>query len=629
MMSTGRGANSKLGDYVFHTKYGRSFEKDGAFRFETFPDMVSRVLGMHRRRFAHLPEVLAELDAIEPLFLKKQILPSGRIMQFGGMAIEKNEIKGYNCSYLPVNYVDSFAETFYLLLCGTGVGFSVRAVHTTQLPVVSFSQDKEIFVVPDTIEGWAEAVRALTHAAFGQRPVPVFDYSQIRPKGSRLVSSGGLAPGPAPLKEALVELEAIFRNAEGRKLSSVDILDCITTLSYAVLSGGIRRSSLICLFDPTDTEMINAKSGNWYETHPKRSTCNNSAVFGPEDKQEVAQFVKDYPSIFEFGEPGIIVKNSTEYGTNPCGEAGLREFSFCNLSDVILPGLSESEFMRAVRAAAFLGTLYATYTNFKFLNPKWRQNTEEDALIGVSLNGIASSDVQLYDIEAAAKAVIAENAHWARILGINPAARTTLVKPGGTTSLIVDVPAGIHPSHAPYYVRRVVEPANTPVAKYFIDNFPSMVEKHIYNPANIVILFPCAAGPNATTRYEPVEKMLARIEDIQRRWVLAGRTRGPDNHNVSATVNFTKSDLPVVAEWLKKHLGLTFGVSFIQHDPSIAYQQAPFTEIDQAEYDRLWAVAQNVDFSKIGATYDFTTPQVVCTSDKCELLAMTQEIAIQ
>jgi len=628
MLST-RGANSKLGDYVFHTKYGRSFEKDGAYQFESFPDMVTRVLGMHRRRFKHLPEVLAELDNIEPLFLKKHILPSGRIMQFGGAAIEKNEVKGYNCSYLPVNYVDSFAETFYLLLCGTGVGFSVRAVHTAELPVVQFCKTTEPFVVPDTIEGWAEAVRALTHAAFGLRPLPIFDFSLIRPKGARLVSSGGLAPGPGPLKEALDELQVLLHNAEGRQLNSVDILDCITTLSYAVLSGGIRRSSLICLFDPSDTAMINAKSGNWYEKHPKRSTCNNSAVFAPEDKAKVAQFLLDYPSIFEYGEPGIIVKNSTEYGTNPCGEAGLREFSFCNLSDVILPGLTEEEFFRAVRAAAFLGTLYATYTNFKFLNPKWKQNTEEDSLIGVSLNGIASSNVQSYDIEAAAKAVIAENVHWARILGIKPAARTTLVKPGGTSSLIVDVPAGIHPNHAPYYVRRVVEPANTPVAKYFMEKFPSMVEKHIYNPANIVILFPCAAGPNATTRYEPVENMLARIEDIQRRWVLAGRTRGPDNHNVSATVNFTKADLPAVAKWLTEHLGVTFGVSFIQHDPSVSYQQAPFTEINQVEYDRLWEVAQHVDFSQIGASYDFTTTQTVCTSDKCELLSMTQEIAIQ
>lgn len=613
------GHNQKLSDYVFSTKYARVIPQGTTSRFETWPECVDRVIDMYDRKYAHIPEVTAHLREIAPLLYEKKILPSGRVMQFAGKAIDANEMKGYNCSYLAAINPSCFSEAFYLLLCGTGVGFSVRKAHINQLPPVNFLSGKEKFVVPDTIEGWAEAARRLSSAAFSLGPMPEFDFSEIRAKGTPLVTSGGLAPGPEPLIAALRAAEKIFRSKQGGRLSSLDVLDLMTTLSSAVVSGGVRRSSLICLFDKDDKDMLGAKAGEWWKRHPNRALCNNSAVFHPADKLAVARFLEEHPSIFEYGEPGIVFRNSLDFGTNPCGEASLESYTCCNLTDVIMALLRRGEFSKAARAAAFLGTLYAGFTNFPFLGAQWQFNMKRDALIGVSLNGVAAVNYKEYDLAHVAREVVEENWYWANVIGINPAARTTLVKPAGTTSLLTGVPAGIHAGYAEYAVRGVVEPNNTPTARYFLDNFPAAVEPHLTNPNNIFIKFPYRSPRDAKTRHEPTEDLLERIAYVQENWVIPGHSRGDDYHNVSATVNFVPTDIPKVKTWLKQHSDILGGVSFIQHHPERAYKQAPFTEVTQEEYTKLFEITKDVDFSQIHGEDLTRQLESECSSGRCEV----------
>lgn len=613
-------SNQELRDYVFSTKYARTVSVgNGTNRFETWPECVDRVLGMYKDEYNHIPEVVAHLQEIKPLLLAKKILPSGRVMQFAGPAIAVNNMKGYNCSYLPAKLPKFFWELFYLLLCGTGVGFSNRLIHIKQLPKVNFSKEERKFVIPDTIEGWAESARELVNAAFGLGPMPVFDFSQIRKKGSPLITSGGLAPGPEPLANALREVEALFRKKEGSQLSSIDVLDIATTLSNAVVSGGVRRSSLICLFDKDDTDMLGAKMGEWWKTHPYRALCNNSAVFKPHEKTEVASFFDNNPSVFEFGEPGVIFKNSINSGTNPCAEAGLEEYQCCNLSDLIMASVTPDEFPVAARAAAFLGTLYAGFTKFPFLSKDWKTMMQKDALIGVSLNGVAAVNYKDYDLKYAAMSVVQENWYWSQVIGINRAARNTLVKPGGTTSLLTGVPAGIHAGFADFAVRRVIEPANTPTAKYFLENYPSAVEPHLSNPRNVVIKFPYASPRGTKTRHEPIDDMLERIAYVQENWVLPGWTSGEDSHSVSATVNFVHDDIPKLKDWVSKNSGLLGGVSFIQHHPGLVYKQAPFTEVDKKEYEELCEVVKGVDYTQIHGADLIREVESQCTSGLCEV----------
>ena len=613
-------SNQELRDYVFSTKYARAVPAGNATsRFETWGECVDRVIGMYKTKYYNFPEVIAHLEEVRPLMLAKKILPSGRVLQFAGPAIAVNNMKGYNCSYLPAKHPKFFKELFYLLLCGTGAGFSNRLTHILQLPVVRFSTEKQRFVIPDTIEGWAESMGKLVDAAYGLGPMPVFDFSQIRKKGSPLITSGGLAPGPDPLMVALREVEVLFRKKEGEKLDSLDVLDISTTISNAVVSGGVRRSSLICLFDRTDKAMLGAKMGEWWKTHPHRALCNNSAVFKPSEKSEVASFFDNNPSVFEFGEPGIVFKNSDNSGTNPCAEAGLEEYQCCNLSDLIMGAVSPAEFPKVARAAAFLGTLYAGFTDFPFLSEDWKTSMQKDALIGVSLNGVAAVDYKAYDLKYGAMSVVEENWYWSQVIGINNAARNTLVKPGGTTSLLTGVPAGIHASYAQFAVRRVIEPMNTPTAKYFMENFADAVEPHLTNPLNVVIKFPYAAPPGAKTRHEPIEEMLERIAHVQENWVLPGWTSGADSHSVSATVNFVHDDIPKLKSWVSENSSLLGGVSFIQHHPNLVYKQAPFTEVEQKEYDELCKTVEGVDFSQIHGKDLSREIESQCTSGLCEV----------
>ena len=363
-----------------------------------------------------------------------------RSLQFGGKPIEISPNRVYNCAYLPIDDARAFSETMFLLLGGTGVGYSVQKHHVEQLPEIRKPNPNRTrrFVIADSIEGWADAVKALMKTYFNGGSKLRFDYSDIRPKGARLVTSGGKAPGPQPLKECLVKIEGILSEmADDSKLSTIQVHDIVCYIADAVLAGGIRRAALISLFSADDDDMIACKSGNWWETNPQRGRANNSAVLMRH--KITKKFFMDLWKRVELsgaGEPGIYFNNDKEWGTNPCCEIALRPYQFCNLCEVNASDIdSQEEFNKRVKAAAFIGTLQAGYTNFHYLREVWRETTEKDALIGVSMTGIGSGAVLGYDMEAAAKLVKRENSRVAKLIGIRKAARCTTVKPAGTTSL--------------------------------------------------------------------------------------------------------------------------------------------------------------------------------------------------
>jgi ribonucleoside-diphosphate reductase alpha chain len=403
-------------------------------RRETWDELVTRNMDMHIKKY---PQIEKEIREVYRMVFDKKILPSMRSLQFGGKPIEISPNRIYNCAYLPIDNIDAFSETMFLLLGGTGVGYSVQKHHVEELPEIrkpNVNRHRR-YLIGDSIEGWADAIKVLLKSYIGQVTSTIqFDYSDIRPKGERLVTSGGKAPGPQPLKDCIHKIKSILDNkVDGEKLSTIEVHDIICHIADAVLSGGIRRAALISLFSADDDEMIACKSGNWWELNPQRGRANNSAVLVRHKITE--EFFMGLWKRIEAsgsGEPGIYLTNDKDWGTNPCCEIALRPFQFCNLCEVNVSNIeSQEDFNSRVKAATFIGTLQAGYTNFHYLRDIWRRTTEKDALIGVGMTGIGSGFVLGYDMKEAAKVCKEENARIAELIGINKAARTTTVKPSG------------------------------------------------------------------------------------------------------------------------------------------------------------------------------------------------------
>ena len=428
-----------LSDITVHMKYAKYVPELN--RRETWNELVTRNKEMHQKRY---PELKDEIQLNYKYVYDKKVLPSMRSLQFSGKPIEISPNRLYNCSYLPIDHVDSFSECMFLLLSGCGVGYSVQQHHTNLLPGITkpFDMRTRRFVIGDSIEGWSDAIKVLIKSYLGsKRSSKVkFDYSDIRPKGARLVTSGGKAPGPQPLKECLVKIKGILDGKqEGSKLSTLEVHDIVCYIADAVLAGGIRRAALISLFSAYDEEMISCKSGNWWETNPQRGRANNSAVLMRH--KITKEFFLDLWKRIELsgaGEPGIYFNHDKDWGTNPCCEIALRPYQFCNLCEVNVSDVtSQEDLNERVKAASFIGTLQAGYTEFHYLREIWQETTEKDALIGISMTGIASKAVLKMDMPKAADIVKRENSRVAKLIGINKAARTTCVKPAGTTSLVL------------------------------------------------------------------------------------------------------------------------------------------------------------------------------------------------
>ena len=432
----------------------------------------------------------------------------------------------------------------FLLLGGTGVGYSVQKHHVDKLPLINkpYSKRTRRYLISDSIEGWADSIKMLMKSYLnGKGSRIVFDYSDIRPKGARLVTSGGKAPGPQPLKECILKITGLLDNKEdGDQLSTLEAHDIVCYIADAVLAGGIRRAALISLFSAADDEMISCKSGAWWELNPQRGRANNSAVLM---RHKITKsFFMDLWKRVELskaGEPGIYFNNDKDWGTNPCCEIALRPFQFCNLCEVNVSNIESQEDLESrVKAAAFIGTLQAGYTNFHYLRPIWKETTEKDALIGVSMTGIGSGRILGYDMEAASKVVMKENARVANLIGVNKAARCTTVKPAGTTSLTLGTSSGIHAWHNDYYVRRIRVGKNEAIYSYLVKNHPDLVEDCVFRSHDTaVISIPQAAPEGSILRTESAFQLLERVKRVATEWVKTGHRTGSNTHNVSATIS--------------------------------------------------------------------------------------------
>jgi ribonucleoside-diphosphate reductase alpha chain len=612
-----------LSDITVYTKYAKYLPAKE--RRETWHELVTRNMEMHVAKF---PKMKESIEAIyENFVFTKKVLPSMRSLQFGGKAIELNNARIYNCAFLPVDSIHSFSETMFLLLGGTGVGYSVQQHQIDKLPEIrkpNYDRKKR-YVVQDSIIGWADAIKTLFKSYTGGLTSHIeFDLSDIRQKGALLVTAGGKAPGPEPLRIALVKIEAILRTKEDRsKLTDIECHDIQCHIADAVLAGGIRRAAMISLFDLDSNAMLNCKAGNWWEDNPQRGRSNNSVVL-LRHKIDKKTFDKVWERIEASGsgEPGIYLTNDKDWGTNPCCEIALRPYQFCNLTEINMSDIEDQEdFNARSSAAAFLGTLQASYSDFHYLRDIWRKNTEKDALLGVSMTGIASESNLKLNYEEAAEIVKNTNNEVARLLHINPAARTTAVKPAGTTSLVLGTSSGIHAWHNDYYIRRMRLGKNEAIYSYLAINHPELIEDEYFNPTlQAVISVPQKAPKGAITRYESTLDALERVKLISKDWVKPGHIKGNNTHNVSCTVSVRDDEWKIVGEWMWANKDYYNGLSVLPYHGG-TYKQTPFEDCTKEVYEQMMLTLKDVDLSKVIEIQDNTNfnESVACGPAGCEI----------
>ena len=611
-----------LSDIIVWTKYAKYLDSEQ--RRETWDELVTRNMEMHIRKFPQLEKLIR---TNYELVYEKKVLPSMRSLQFGGKPVEVNNARLFNCSYLHIDDYRAFNETMFLLLSGTGVGYSVSRNHISKLPAISKPTKTRRYLVPDNIEGWADAIKVLMKSYFGlSNWKPNFDYRAIRAKGERLITSGGVAPGPEPLKICIAHVEAILeRKKDGEKLTSLECHDILCHIATAVLSGGIRRSAMIALFDEDDEDMLTCKSGRWYDLNPQRARANNSVKLKRGSVSKDA-FLKLWKKVEQSnaGEPGFFFTNDLELGTNPCAEISLNSFQFCNLVEINTSNITDQfDFEARAETAAFIGTLQASYTDFHYLRPEWKEVTEREALLGVGMTGIASGKIFELDMTEAAEAACRVNSFTAAAIGINPAARITTVKPSGTSSLVLGTSSGVHAWHDEFYVRRMRIGKNEAIYTYLSVYHPELLEDDVYFPqTQTIVSVPVAAPKGAITRgTESAIEFLERVKLIHEKWIRPGHIYGDNTHNVSATVTIKKNEWAMVGEWLWENQNNYNGLSFLPEDLG-SYPQTPFESIDEATYLELSKSVPTIDLTKVIELSDNTSfiDQAACAGGACEIL---------
>jgi ribonucleoside-triphosphate reductase len=610
-----------LSDIVTFMKYSKYLPEQN--RRETWTELVDRNRNMHISKF---PQLEDEINSAYKLVYDKKVLPSMRSLQFAGKSIEITPNRIFNCAYLPIDNIAAFSETMFLLLSGCGVGFSVQTHHVEQLPEIrkpSIDKTKR-WLISDSIEGWADAVKILIKSYFKGGSTIKFDFRDIRPKGSRLITSGGKAPGAQPLKECLLKVEGILsQKNDGEQLKPIEAHDIICHIADAVLAGGIRRAALISLFNATDDNMLASKSGNWWETNPQRGRANNSAVILRH------KITKDFFSTLwkkieasNAGEPGLFFTNDKDLGTNPCAEIALISNCFCNLTEINASNIiSQEDFNERARVAAFIGTLQASYTDFHYLRPIWKKNTEKDALIGVGMTGIASNSIFKFNIVETSKVVKEENERVAKLIGINKAARCCTVKPSGTSSLTLGTSSGIHAWFNDFFIRRIRVGKNESIYSYLASNHPELIEDEYFRPHDTaVISVPQKAPENASLRFESPIQLLERVKKIQTDWIRPSHRRGSNYHNVSVTVSIKDHEWYAVGEWLWENKDYYNGISVLPYDGG-SYKQTPFEDITEEKYNEMVKLIHDIDLSKVIELEDNTNLQgeVACSADGCEI----------
>lgn len=664
-------ASSKLSDITVFNKYAKFLPE--VSRRENYNEITDRNKEMHQLKYPQLAERIENIyrDYVHT----KKILPSMRSMQFGGRPILLAENRIYNCAYAPVELTKFFSELMFLLLGGTGMGYSVQRRHVNQLHKVKTPEsDLEYkFQIQDSIIGWADAIKVILKAFLKGGTLPVFDYRDIREKGADLVTTGGKAPGPEPLRKCINTIIPILRQAIGRKLTPLECHDISCIIADSVRAGGIRRAAMIALFDRDDAEMLTCKSlvdvqewwseetdgaasnvkvfwvdrygieGQaqlenfqwrellatdklpWYLVHPYRARANNSVVLprGKVSEEEFRALLKVVEAS-GCGEPGIYWTNNEDWGTNPCCEIGLRPYQMCNLTTINVSAIKNQEdFNLAAGAAAFLGTLQAGYTDFHYLNPKWKLACEKEALLGVSMTGIASGNIDNLDLEEAAQYAKDVNEQLAAELGINSAARVTAVKPEGTSSLVLGTSSGIHAWHGEYYIRRMRAGKDEALAQYLMQVVPELVEEDVTDSNQVVLSFPQKAPEGAVLRHESMMELLERVRNVSERWVRAGHRSGDNYHNVSCTISVKDDEWASLADWMWNHRDVYNGISVMPFFGSTAYPQMPFEDISKEQYEAMLPLFERIDISHIkeadGSAIDLAA-EAACAGGVCEII---------
>jgi ribonucleoside-diphosphate reductase alpha chain len=614
-------SNRILSEITVYMKYARYIPELN--RRETWNELVTRNKEMHQKKYPQLHE---EIENVYKFVYDKKVLPSMRSLQFGGKPIEISPNRIYNCAYMPIDDWRAFGEVMFLLLGGTGVGYSVQKHHVEKLPEIRKpkSDRERRFLVSDSIEGWADAIKALVKSYYTGGSSLRFDYSDIRPKGARLITSGGKAPGAEPLRICVEKLRSILDlKKDGDKLSPIEVHDMVCHIADAVLAGGIRRAALISLFSADDDEMVSCKFGAWWELNPQRGRANNSAVLLRSKVTE--EFFKGLWKKIELsnaGEPGIYFSNDKDWGTNPCCEIALRPFQFCNLCEVNVSDVVDQQDLEdRVKAATFIGTLQASYTDFHYLRPIWQRTTEKDGLLGVGMTGIGSGVVQKLDVKAATKIAKEENERVANILGINKAARITTIKPAGTSSLTLGCSSGIHAWHNDYYLRRVRVGKNEAIYTHLAINHPELVEDEYFRPHDTAVIgVPQKAPDHAILRTESPLQLLERVKWFNQNWIKPGHRNGMNTHNISATVSIREHEWDAVGNWMWENREHFNGLSVLPYDGG-TYIQAPFEDITKEKYEQLMQTLHDVDLSKVVEHDDNTdlTGELACSGNACEI----------
>lgn len=618
--------------YIHLSRYARWDDTLG--RRETWSETVDRYIRFFEHRFPGLFPGTTVREAIHDL----HVMPSMRALMTAGPALQRDEVAGFNCAYLPVDDVRAFDETLYILMCGTGVGFSVEEDDVAKLPIVAESTGAtaELIRVEDSKIGWAMALRQLVSALYAGR-IPRWDVSAVRPEGARLKTFGGRASGPGPLVDLFRFTVKTIRGAAGRRLTPLECHDLICKVAESVVVGGVRRSALISLSDLSDESMRGAKSGKWYESEQQRSLANNSAVYHGRPSRE--QFFEEWKALQESGsgERGIFNRQAAErkvaengrrvgghrFGTNPCGEIILRPNCFCNLTEgVIRRGDSLDVLRQKARIAAIIGTFQSTLTNYKYLRPIWRKNAEEERLLGVSLTGVMDHEVLSevsaeaeYYLEEMRRAAVEANAEFAALLGIPVSAAITTVKPSGTVSQLVDSASGLHPRFSPHYIRSVRAAVTDPLAQ-FMESKGFKSEPDITAPGKTkVFYFPVKAPEGAVFREDKTAiEQLEHYVMMRRHWC---------EHNPSITVYVRADEWEEVGGWVYTRFDEISGVSFLPFSDHV-YSQAPYTECTEETYLRHLEELPQIDWEglKLFERTDQTTgsQQYACVGGVCELV---------
>lgn len=626
--------------FIHSSRYARWLPDEQ--RRETWEETVDRYISFFESKFGNLS---GRLQECREAILNLEVMPSMRCLMTAGKALERDNVAGFNCSYLPINHVRCFDELMYVLMCGTGVGFSVERQYVNSLPEVAealYSTDTVIHVSDSKI-GWASALRELLAMLYAGK-IPNWDMSRVRPAGAPLKTFGGRASGPAPLDDLFRFAVRLFQNAAGRKLSSMECHDLVCKIADIVVVGGVRRSALISLSNLSDLRMATAKSGQWYNTEPWRMLANNSVCYT--EKPDFSQFLTEWKTLYDSksGERGIFNRvasqkqaarngrrdSEVDFGTNPCSEIILRPFQFCNLSEVVVRAEDTLETLkRKVVTATILGTLQASLTNFRYLRPIWRRNTEEEALLGVSLTGIMDHPVlsgtseypewELAQVlEELREAAVKTNEEWASKLGVSPSTALTCIKPSGTVSQLVDSASGIHSRYSEYYIRRVRADIKDPLAVAMQDaGYPHEPDR--MKDTNLVFDFPVKAPEGAVCGGErSALEQLNLWKIYQDFWC---------EHKPSITVSYSDDEFMAIGAWVWENFDSISGISFLPREDHV-YAQAPYEAISKDRYEEMVAAFPKIAFSSLSLNEkeDLTegTQTMACTGNVCEMVDVGQ-----